>query len=149
MEEMQKLYVKCFGNFEVFYEGYPVHFRYKKTKELLAYLIHRDGASCSMGEVTGILYEDRICSKSLQSHVRNLICDLHRTFSVLGAQQPIYRTYGALAILPDKIDCDYYDMKRDKNTGWNIYDGEYMAQYSWAEEKIAMLDQLTKWKNVV
>ena len=39
------LIVRCFGNFEVFYQGEPLTFKRTKTKELLAYLVDRKGAS--------------------------------------------------------------------------------------------------------
>ena len=44
-----RLRVQTFGNFEVFYDGKPVHFRRRRTKELFAYLIDRRGAGSTMG----------------------------------------------------------------------------------------------------
>lgn len=40
--------VQCFGSFEVFVNGEAVKFKHSKSKELLAYLIDRKGALCSM-----------------------------------------------------------------------------------------------------
>lgn len=42
----EKLVVRCFGEFEVYYQGNPLTFKHKRTKELLAYLIDRRCASC-------------------------------------------------------------------------------------------------------
>jgi two-component SAPR family response regulator len=39
-----RLFVRAFGDFEVFYDGVPLKFRYQKTKELLAYLMNMRGA---------------------------------------------------------------------------------------------------------
>ncbi len=44
LQSNKKLQNKCFGNFEVFYNGEPVKFSYKKSKEVFAYLIDREGA---------------------------------------------------------------------------------------------------------
>ena len=43
----KKLQVKAFGNFEVYLNGEPMTFHYNKTKELLAYLVDREGAVCT------------------------------------------------------------------------------------------------------
>lgn len=53
------LTVQCFGNFEVFQNGIPLHFARSKTRELFAYLVDRRGASCSMGELSSTLWEDK------------------------------------------------------------------------------------------
>ena len=45
--EVNKLQIEVFGNFEVYFEGKPVKFKYSKAKELLAYLVDRKGALCS------------------------------------------------------------------------------------------------------
>lgn len=54
----EKLRVQCFGNFEVFCDGEPVHFARARAKELFAYLIDLKGASANTGELCGILFED-------------------------------------------------------------------------------------------
>ena len=46
------LRVQCFGYFEVFRKDEPLMFGRRQTKELLAYLIDRMGASCTSEEIT-------------------------------------------------------------------------------------------------
>ena len=48
------LSVKCFGNFEVFYNGDVLHFKRTKTKELFAILIDRKGARMTLKEICAI-----------------------------------------------------------------------------------------------
>ena len=45
-----KLHVHCFGHFEVFRNGEPVIFQRKQSKELLAFLIDREGSACTAEE---------------------------------------------------------------------------------------------------
>ena len=45
------LTVKCFGNFEVFYNGEILPFKRKKTKELLAILVDRNGAGMTAKQI--------------------------------------------------------------------------------------------------
>ena len=57
MESSKKLQASTFGNFEVYANGEPMTFHYSKTKELLAYLIDREGAVCTNKELMSVLWE--------------------------------------------------------------------------------------------
>lgn len=129
----KRVQIKCFGNFEVTVEGEPLVFTRKKTKELLAYLTDRMGASCSMGELTAVLWEDKPDSLSQRSNLRNLISDLKNALSKAGAEDVILKQRNSISLNPDAVDCDYYDFLRCDPMAVNRYRGEYMLQYSWAE----------------
>ena len=58
LKPSKKLQVKCFGNFEVFYNGVPLKFARSKSKELFAYLIDREGAAINVNELNAVLWED-------------------------------------------------------------------------------------------
>lgn len=131
--------VQCFGNFEVFVKGRPLRFLRGKTKELLAYLIVRRGAQCNNNEIIGVLWEDKANSSSLQSYFRQLVADLTKTLRVAGIPEMLIRHRGSMAVLPEKISCDLYDFCDGKNV--NLYKGEFMSQYSWAEFINAYLNQ--------
>ena len=51
MQNRDKLTVRCFGYFEVFWQGEPVRFERRQTKELFAFLIDRRGASCTAEDI--------------------------------------------------------------------------------------------------
>ena len=51
--------IQCFGNFEIFVGGRPLSFKRSKSKELLAYLVDRNGATCTNGEMLAVLWEDK------------------------------------------------------------------------------------------
>lgn len=53
-----KVWIQCFGNFEIFADGDPIKFKYSRTKELLAFLVDRKGAFCSNREIISALWED-------------------------------------------------------------------------------------------
>lgn len=134
------LFVQCFGNFEVFYDGVPVAFERYHTKELLAYLVDRKGALVSMGELMAVLWEDRPDTPSLRSQLRTLISDLRRTLSDLGYGQAVVKRRGGIAIAIDVDECDYYAFLAGNPDALNQYHGEYMCQYSWAESTVAQLE---------
>lgn len=125
----KRIRAQCFGNFEVFLDGEPIRFQYSKTRELMAYLVSRNGALCSNGEIMAALWED----KSNDGYVRRLRSDLHNQLDINGLGRILVQQRGLLGILEDEIDCDYYDWLAGKQGSDNIYQGEYMSQYSWAE----------------
>lgn len=124
------LFVRAFGNFEVFFNGQPVLFRYQKTKELLAYLIDRQGAIVSRDELVTALWggEDRH-----DSYFKQLQKDLGDTLTALSHGDLLVRQRGALGILMNRVHCDYFDWLEGRPEGLNAYRGEYMRQYDWAE----------------
>lgn len=133
------LFVRCFGNFEVFYDSSPVHFERQQTKELLAYLVDRRGAVVTMGELVAVLWEGKADTASLRSQLRTLISDLRRTLEHLGYPDAVAKRRGAIAIKLTAAECDYYGFIRNIPSAINRYRGEYMRQYSWAEPTTALL----------
>lgn len=131
-EKIKGLHVQCFGNFEVYKDDVPIKFRHKMTKELFAYLIDRHGATVSTGEMAIAFYED----DKKESNIRNLRSDLNTTFENLGLSDALTRSGGNIGVNAEKIDCDYYDYLKGQK---NLFHGEYMSQYSFAEETLGWL----------
>ena len=121
------LKVKCFGSFEVFYGGVPVKFSYKKSKELFAYLVDREGAATNINELNAVLWEE-----DHKSYLRNLIADIQDTLNSLGQSDVFVKRYKECFIDPSKIECDAYAYKKGDPEAIRSYRGEYMSQYSWA-----------------
>lgn len=133
MSNKHKVWIQCFGNFEVFVDGSPVKFKYSRTKELLAFLIDRKGAFCSNGEIIATLWEDEGDKVKKSSYLRDLCSDLLNTFKSYGIDNLIHKERGILAIAQDRVSCDYYNWLQGDVQGINAYHGEYMSQYSWGE----------------
>ena len=133
--------IQCFGNFEIFVGGRALAFKRSKSKELLAYLVDRNGATCTNGEMLAVLWEDKPDTASLHSHLRNLIFDLSHTLEDAGVTGLLIRGRSTLALDTSKVDCDYYNFLRGSRSATNSYRGEYMTQYSWAEVTRSALRQ--------
>lgn len=140
LEPSSTLRVQCFGNFEVFFKGEPVKFKYSKTKELFAYLIDRKGSVCTNGELIAVLWEDAAEEKK-RSYLSNLISDLTDTFSALGIENVVMKRRNVIYVVTDKISCDYYDWNKGMAYAVNAYCGEYMSQFSWAEMTLATIER--------
>lgn len=128
-----KLQIRCFGNFEVFWHEKPVLFKRRKSKELLGYLIDRKGALCSAEEIVSALWEDENNIKNGKHKLRNLLSDIKITLSAIGTENILIRQHGSLAIDRNAVECDYYHLLDGDMRAVNAFKGEYMTQYSWAE----------------
>ena len=123
----KKLQIKCFGNFEVFCDGEPLRFSYKKSKEAFAYLVDREGSAISVNELHAILWEE-----DHPSYLRNLIADIQNTLKKAGVGDVFVKRHNECYIDVSKVDCDAYEYKKDNPTAVRMYRGEYMFQYDWA-----------------
>lgn len=134
-----KLQVRCFGWFDVFWKGEPLIFRRNLEKELLAYLIDRNGAACTAEEVITALWEDEVDIRAAKNRLRTILSDLRKTLRSIGMEDVLIRERRQLAIRRDMVDCDYFKMLDGDVNSLNSFNGEYMKQYSWAELTAAEL----------
>lgn len=128
--EKKRLKVQTFGNFEVYADGKPLAFKYRRTKELFAYLVDRVGAMCTVGEITGIIFEDE---GGREDYFQKLRRDLLSTIEEVGCASAIVHKRGMLGVVVSELQCDYYDCLSGKKSFESCYFGEYMSQYSFAE----------------
>ena len=128
-----RLEVRCFGHFEVFWHGEPVIFQRKQSKELLAFLIDREGRACTAEEIAAALWEDEDDMQAAKNRIRTLLTDLRNTLRRIGMEEVLIRERRQLAVRRDRIDCDYYRLLDGDMEAVNAYSGQYMLEYSWAE----------------
>lgn len=130
------LTINCFGNFEVLYQGESLPFKRKKTKELLAVLVDRNGAGMTAKQICAILFPDDTDDTKNAAYLRQLVLDLKNTLKTIGAEDVLRHDMPYYRINTNRIRCDYLSYLE---TGKPKFHGEYMTQYSWAESTCAML----------
>ncbi|MDR2568923.1 MAG: response regulator [Oscillospiraceae bacterium] len=140
IDDKNRIYVQTFGNFEVFADGKPLIFSRSKTKELLAYLVSRQGALCSNNEIVAVIWDDKADSSTLQSMFRALVADLTNTLKSINSHDILIKQRGFIGIIKEKITCDLYNFCAGIKV--NRYFGEFMNQYSWAEFTNMYLDRM-------
>ena len=127
----KKIQARCFGYFDVTSDGKPLTFKREKTKELFAYLIDRRGAACTPREICSALWEEE-----KMDYLRQLTKDLRETLKAVGAQDVFISRFKEYRIVPELIECDFYDYLDDKPYAVKAFQGEYMTQYGWAEKTL-------------
>ena len=130
------LTVKCFGNFEVYSKNEKLIFKRLKTKELFAFLIDRNGAGMTAKQICATLFSDDSDDTKNSTYLRQLVLDLKTTLKAAGAESVFCHETPCYRVDTNLIKCDYFSYLE---TGRPEFYGEYMTQYSWAEQTCAML----------
>ena len=128
--------VKCFGNFEVLKNGETLSFKRTKAKELFAVLIDRNGAGMTGKQICAVMWPENTDDVKNMDYLRHLVGDLKKALAQVGAEKVFCQEGYHYRIDPARINCDYHKFLQ---TGKPQFHGEYMAQYSWAEDTLSLL----------
>ena len=125
---------RTFGSFDLFADGELVTFRHSKGKELLAYLIDRQGGSVTRAEAFSVLWEDRPYDRPMQKQFDVIIRGLREVLEKNGIGEILEMKRGTLRVRPELISCDAWRFFSGDAEAVNAYRGEYMSSYSWGAE---------------
>ncbi len=122
--------LSTFGNFDLFMNHLAIPFPSKKSKELLAYLVDRNGKNVTMEEAICALWPDTDLAKAKLLYrdavwkLRKLLKERH-----LEALVTFER---ALTHVNKIIPCDYWEAIEAKKS--DKYRGSYLTSYEWSLE---------------
>lgn len=136
--------IQAFGNFEIFVDQKPLFIPIAKCKECLAYLVDRKGSRVTAPELATVLWEDTPYDKRTQNNTHRVISDTVKYLKEAGVANIIIKNRGDMAINLEQVDCDYYRFLMGDVSQINLFRGEYMTNYSWAEFTLAQLSSLKR-----
>ena len=128
--------VKCFGTFEVLKNGQALTFKRTKAKELFAVLIDRNGSGITGKQICAVMWPENTDDVKNMDYLRHLVGDLKKALANVGAENVFCQEGYNYRIDTDRINCDYHEFLK---TGKPQFCGEYMTQYSWAEDTLSRL----------
>ena len=133
--------INTFGNFELIVNGKEVSFGREKSKEMLAYLVDKQGKSATRKELAMVLFERDDYSRATQNYLSKIVKELLTVLERVGAQNILKRGLNSYSVNVDEFYCDLYEYEKENATPdeLNRFQGEYMKQYSWAEMTLARL----------
>lgn len=138
---IHRLTARCFGNFELFdRDGTPVRFGRQKSKELVAYLIALRGAAATSGEICASIFDEEGDSAKQAVYLRRIASDARKDLEKAGFGEVLVHQKNSYSIERSLIDCDYWNYLESAEGNESGYKGEFMNQYSWAEEYIYNLE---------
>ena len=130
--EMPHVFVRTFGDFDVFVDGVAVKFPRAKSKEMLAYLVSKKGGVANRKELAAALFEDEYSMKT-QKYLVHIYTDLVKAMKTVGLEKMLIKGYNQYAVDTNAFSCDLLDYEEGKPEAINAYKGDFMAQYEWAE----------------
>ena len=117
----------------------PISFKLAKAKEILAYLVDKQGSGVTRAEIFAAIWEDIQYDRRMQKQLDVYIRSLRDTLREYGISEIMEMKRGILRILPGTIVCDAYLFFSGDSLTINSYRGEYMSSYSWASMTEAIL----------
>lgn len=136
------IHIRTFGTFDVYVDDRPVSFKLAKAKEILAYLVDKQGAGVTRAEIFSAVWEDRLYDRRMQKQLDVYIRSLRETLQEYDIPQIMEMKKGILHVRPDAFVCDAYLFYSGDSDVINSYRGEYMSSYSWA----SMTEGVLFWK---
>lgn len=142
VDKSKSIVAKTFGYFDLYVDGVPHMFRSRKAKELLALLIDREGGTVTTDQIISILWEDRPNDESTQSLCSKICKTLQGELQACGAEKMFISERGIKRVDTKQFECDLYQLLAGDKSAREKYMGEYLMDYSWAEERVPLLDKL-------
>lgn len=134
--------IRTIPRFDVYVDGALFPITSPKPKELLALLVDRNGGTVSSGLAISLLWEDKPDDEKTKALYRMTLKRLREILSAGGIDFILSAEGSAKFINPDTFTCDYYRFLQGVPEITAQYNGEYMTEYSWAEETNARLTSL-------
>ena len=134
--------IKTFGAFDVYVDDRPISFKLAKAKEILAFLVDKQGSGVTRSELFAAVWEDSPYDRRMQKQLDVYIRSLRETLQEYGIPEIMEMEKGVLRIKPDTFTCDAYLFYSGDSDAINAYRGEYMSSYSWA----SMTEAILSWR---
>lgn len=120
--------IRLFGSFCLLVDGEAVHIRSEKARELLALLVEKRGAYLTTREAIAMLWECEPDDKT-RARYRKIASRLMSELRKSGIDYIVESDRGVRRIIPEYIECDYYDYL----DGLRDPQGAFLPEYSWSE----------------
>ena len=134
--------IKTFGTFDIYVDDRPVSFKLARSKEILAYLVDKQGSGVTRGELFAAIWEDNLYDRRRQKQLDVYIRSLRESLQEYGISEIMEMEKGVLRVKPETFACDAYLFYSGDSDAINAYRGEYMSSYSWA----SMTEAILSWK---
>lgn len=133
------IHIKTFETFDVYVDDRPVSFKLAKAKEILAYLVDKQGSGVTRSELFAAVWEDSLYDRRMQKQLDVYIRSLKKTLQEYDIPEIMEMEKGILRVKPETFACDAYLFYSGDSDTINAYRGEYMSSYSWASMTEAIL----------
>ena len=135
----QKVVIETIPTLLVTVNGVPLHISSAKARELFALLVDHGERGFTAGEGIAYLWPERENNAGSQSLLRMTYKRLVDTLEEAGAGHILDSRENRRYLKTEEVDCDLYRILAGDKQAARKYAGEYLREYSWAEERNAQL----------
>lgn len=135
----RKVVIQTMPSFHVTVNGEPLRISSAKERELLALLVDRGDRGFTAGEGIACLWPDRASDAGTQSLLRMTYKRLLATLESAGVAGILASKDNRRYLKTDAVECDLYRILNGDKQAARQYNGAYLQEYEWAEERNAQL----------
>jgi two-component system LytT family response regulator len=106
-----KPFIQCFGDFEVFLNGKAMEWKNSKAKEILAFLVHKEGIPVNWEKIADAVWPEYNAQKSQTNFHANTYL-LRRRLAEAGISRILENSRGNYKVVTDEFNCDLYQLKK-------------------------------------
>lgn len=130
----EKLRLVTFGAFTVYGRNNEIlTFTRTLSKEVLAYLADQNGFPVTSKDIASDVLEEPFFDERVSKRVSKLVLLLIKDLKAAGFPDVVMKQNRQVRLNKDRVDCDLYRMLEGDPEALKAFRGEYMLQYSWAE----------------
>lgn len=134
-----RVIIETMPHLSVSVDGIPLSISGAKPREMLALLVDSGERGFSVGECIAHLWPDRGVDSSTQSLCRMTWKRLVQAFEDAGAGNLLYTSDNRRHLKTEAVSCDLYRILKGDKVAIRKYNGEYLSEYPWSEQRNAQL----------
>lgn len=138
----RRVVIETVPAFSVSVGGKAVNLNSAKARELLALIVDAADKGITSGEGIAALWPDRSNDANTQSLFRMTFKRLSDALEDAGIEDIIESKGNRRFIRTDMVDCDLYRIMSGDTETAKKYDGQYLQEYEWAEQRNSQLYQM-------
>ena len=138
----QRVVIQTIPELSVMVDGIPLHLARSKARELFALLVDRGDRGITTGEGIAYLWPERPNDPKTQSLFRMTYKRLADTLEAAGIGHIVVSRGNRRFLQMDQVDCDVYRILSGDRQAARRYNGQYLQEYSWAEERNGQLSRM-------
>lgn len=137
-----RVVIETIPTLSVSVDGKPLSISAGKPREMFAFLVDSGERGFSVGECIARLWPERPNDSTSQSLCRMTWKRLTDALEAVGVGDVIYTSDNRRHLKTDAVYCDLYRILAGDKQEAKKYNGEYLAEYHWAEEHNARIAKM-------
>lgn len=139
-----RVVIETIPTLSILVDGAPLFLAGAKPREMLALLVDRGTRGFSMGEGIACLWPERAADAGTQSLYRMTWKRLADALENVGVGDILTTSENRRYLKTEQVECDLYRILAGDKKAARKYNGAYLQEYAWAEERNAQLYWMLK-----